>query len=379
MPTQPVIDSIETAIVALPIVRSHRLANAIVEMQQSVIVRLRCSDGIDGIGEATSLGGLSYGGDSAESIKVNIDLYLAPVLIGAETRSLGRAIANMARVAPAAVAARAALETALLDAQGKRIGVPVSALLGGKRRDRLPVYWTLANGDVDRDVEEAKRLSTEWAFPGFKLKIGSGTISADVEHVIAVKKALGPDVAMVVDVNQAWDFANASKAIDSLAGSGITLLEQPISRHDRTGLARLAEQSPLPIMADEAIQGPEDAFELARLAAADVVSLKMAKAGGLFRLLQTAAVAEAAGIGLYGGTMLEGSIGTAAAAHALAALPSLGWGTELFSPLLLKEDIVASGLIFEDGHLLVPDEPGLGITLDEKRFTRFCKKSGMPA
>jgi hypothetical protein len=105
MPTQPVIDSIETAIVALPIVRSHRLANAIVEMQQSVIVRLRCSDGIDGSGEATSLGGLSYGGDSAESIKVNVDLYLAPVLIGAETRSLGRAVANMARVAPAAVAA----------------------------------------------------------------------------------------------------------------------------------------------------------------------------------------------------------------------------------------------------------------------------------
>jgi muconate cycloisomerase len=96
-------------------------------------------------------------------------------------------------------------------------------------------------------------------------------------------------------------------------------------------------------------------------------------------MLQTAAVAEAAGIGLYGGTMLEGSIGTAATAHALAALPSLGWGTELFSPLLLKEDIVACGLSFEDGHLLVPDEPGLGITLDEKRFTRFCKKSGMPA
>jgi muconate cycloisomerase len=378
MRTQPIIDAIETAIVALPIVRSHRLANAIVEMQQSVIVRLRCSDGIDGIGEATSLGGLSYGGDSAESIKVNIDLYLAPVLVGVEAQNFGKAVAKLAQAAPGAVAARAALETALLDAQGKRIGVPVSLLLGGKRRDRLPVFWTLANGDVDRDIEEAKRLSAEWAFPGFKLKIGSGTVPADVEHLIAVKKELGPEVAMVADVNQAWDFANASKAIDSLAGSGITLLEQPISRHDRTGLARLAEQSTLPIMADEAVQGPEDAFELARLAAADVISLKMAKAGGLFRLLQTAAVAEAAGIGLYGGTMLEGSIGTAATAHALAALPSLGWGTELFSPLLLKEDIVVDGLTFEAGHLLVPDEPGLGITLDEERFMRFRKKAGVP-
>ena len=92
----------------------------------------------------------------------------------------------------------------------------------------------------------------------------------------------------------------------------------------------------------------------------------------LFRsVLRTAAIAEAAGIGLYGGTMLEGGIGTLASAHAFLTLDTLTWGTELFGPLLLTEDILTEPLVYRDFHLHVGTAPGLGLTIDEERLAFF--------
>jgi len=90
-------------------------------------------------------------------------------------------------------------------------------------------------------------------------------------------------------------------------------------------------------------------------------------------VLRTAAIAEAAGIGLYGGTMLEGSIGTLAAAHAFATLDKLEWHTELFGPLLLTEDILVEPPTYRDFQLLIPKTPGLGLAIDEERLARFAR------
>jgi muconate cycloisomerase len=124
-------------------------------------------------------------------------------------------------------------------------------------------------------------------------------------------------------------------------------------------------------MADESLNGPEDALELAAEGAADVFALKISKAGGLLATLRTAAVGEAAGIGLYGGTMLEGSVGSIAAAHAFAACPQLRWGTELFGPLLLKDDVVAERPVYRDFELQLPQGPGLGLKLDEDKLAFY--------
>jgi muconate cycloisomerase len=136
-------------------------------------------------------------------------------------------------------------------------------------------------------------------------------------------------------------------------------------------MARLNAVSPAPIMADESIECVEDAFNLAREGAASVFALKIAKNGGPRAVLRTAAIAEAAGIGLYGGTMLEGGIGTLASAHAFITLNALGWDTELFGPLLLTEDILAEPPIYRDFQLHVPQAPGLGLRLDEERLAFF--------
>ena len=115
----------------------------------------------------------------------------------------------------------------------------------------------------------------------FKLKIGKRAVADDVAHVAAIKRALGDRASVRVDVNQAWDEAGASRGLAMLEDAGVDLVEQPIAKANRSGLARLAARFIIPIMADEALHGPDDAFELASHAAADVFAVKIAQSGGL--------------------------------------------------------------------------------------------------
>ena len=365
------IESLEAIIVDLPTIRPHKLAMHTMQNQTLVILRRRCADGIEGIGEATTIGGLSYGNESPDSIKVNLDRHFAPLLIGQDASNINACMQRIDRVVKGNTFARSAVETALLDAQGKRLGLPVSEILGGRVRDSLEVAWTLASGDTRKDIAEAEQMLDARRHRIFKLKIGAGEVNKDLAHVIAIKQALGERASVRVDVNQAWDEAVALRACRILGDNGIDLIEQPISRHNRGGQVRLNQSSPAPIMADESIECVEDAFNLARDGAAPVFALKIAKNGGPRAVLRTASIAEAAGIGLYGGTMLEGSVGTLASAHAFITLNKLTWDTELFGPLLLTEDIVTEPPLYRDFHLHVPRLPGIGLTLDEERLARF--------
>ncbi|PXF30199.1 muconate cycloisomerase [Pokkaliibacter plantistimulans] len=367
------ITAVETLLVDLPTIRPHRLSMTTMQGQTLVLVRLRCADGHEGLGEATTIGGLSYGAESPESIKANIDTYLAPLLVGQDARNINAAMARLDKAVKNNTFAKSAIEIALLDAQGKRLGLPLSELLGGRLRDAVPVAWTLASGDTGRDIDEGERMLAERRHNIFKLKIGANSPAADIAHVAAIKRAVGNRASVRVDVNQAWDESTALRAIPALADAGVDLVEQPISRHNFAGQVRLAMRSPLPIMADESIECVADAFQLAQAGAAPVFALKLSKNGGVSRVLKTAAIAEAAGIALYGGTMLEGAVGTLAAAHAFATLSQLTWGTELFGPLLLTEEIFQQPLRYADFQLQLPTAPGLGITLDEERLAYFAR------
>ncbi len=365
------IESIETIIVDLPTIRPHKLAMHTMQNQTLVIIRLRCADGIEGIGEATTIGGLSYGNESPDSIKVNIDRHFAPLLIGQDASNINAAMLRLERSIRGNTFAKSGIESALLDALGKRLNLPVSELLGGRVRDALPVAWTLASGNTEQDIAEAEKMLDLRRHRIFKLKIGAGEVSRDLAHVIAIKQAVGERASVRVDVNQAWDEAVALRACKVLGDNGIDLIEQPISRNNRSGMARLNLSSPAPIMADESIECVEDAFNLAREGAASVFALKIAKNGGPRAVLRTAAIAEAAGIGLYGGTMLEGGIGTLASAHAFLTLNKLAWDTELFGPLLLTEDILTEPPVYRDFQLHVSTAPGLGLSIDEERLAFF--------
>ncbi|WDA35444.1 muconate cycloisomerase family protein [Sphingobium sp. YC-XJ3] len=361
------IERIEAFLVDLPTIRSHVLAMATMHSQTLCLVRLYCSDGIVGIGEATTIGGLSYGPESPEGIKLAIDTYFAPLLAECDATRPAGAMARLAAHIAGNHFAKSAIETALLDAQGQRVGLSVSELVGGRVRDRLPVLWTLASGNTALDIEEAEAMIERGRHNAFKLKIGKRRLHEDVAHVAAIKRALGDRASVRVDVNMAWDETTAIRGIEMLADIGCDLVEQPISRHNRAGMARLSARARIPVMADEALNGPESAYDLAVHAAAHVFAVKIEQSGGLSAARQVQAIADAAGIGLYGGTMLEAGVGTVASAHLFATFAALPFGTELFGPLLLTEEILATPLHYSDFSLEVPTAPGLGVALDEDR------------
>lgn len=265
------IRSIETILADVPTIRPHKLSVATMNTQTLVLVRVLCDDGIEGWGEATTIGGLNYGDESPESVKVNIDTHIAPLILGLNARNTAQIMMAVHKNIQGNRFAKCAIETALLDAQGKRLGIPVSELLGGRVRDQLPVAWTLASGNTVLDIAEAEKMLALRRHRIFKLKIGLRSVADDVAHVLAIKKALGDDVSVRVDVNQAWSELDAINGIAALEAGGIDLIEQPVKAFNRQALARLSNRFSVPIMADEALHGPQDAFELAATASADVL------------------------------------------------------------------------------------------------------------
>nr|WP_329956049.1 muconate/chloromuconate family cycloisomerase [Collimonas silvisoli] len=372
-----VIEKIEVMLLDVPTIRPHRLSVATMHHQTLVLLRLADSEGIVGWGEATTIGGLAYGSESPESIKINIDTYIAPLLLGRDASQVALLMALVAKNVQGNRFAKCAVETALCDAQAQRLGVPLSTLFGGRVRDSLPVAWTLASGDTARDIAEAEKMLDLRRHNIFKLKIGLRPVREDVAHVAAIKRALGERASVRVDINQAWSETEALLGMALLHDAGVDLVEQPIAARNHEGLRQLRAKCNIPLMADEALHGPADAMALARLHAADVFAVKITQSGGLTGASHVAAIAAAAHVDLYGGTMLEGAIGTMASAQLFAGFPTLAWGTELFGPLLLTEEILQTPLAYKDFCLQLPMAPGLGIVLDEDRldFLRRDKKA----
>lgn len=367
----PIIERVETMLVDLPTIRPHKLSVATMNGQTLMLVKIHCSDGVVGFGEGTTIGGLAYGGESPESMKLAIDTYFAPVMLGQDATRVQALMARIGKAIKENRFAKSAVETALLDAHGKRLGLPISELLGGRMRSRISVAWTLASGDTARDIAEAETMLDLRRHRIFKLKIGARAIEQDIAHVAAIKRALGERAAVRVDVNMAWSEMDAAYGMAALADVGCELIEQPVA--SSAALGRLMRRFPVALMADESLQGPESAFEIARTSGADVFAVKIEQSGGLFNAQRVAAIADAAGIELYGGTMLEGAVGTVASAHVFSTFANLQWGTELFGPLLLTEEILATPLDYSDFELTVPNGPGLGIELDEDRVAFFSR------
>ncbi|TCZ57301.1 muconate/chloromuconate family cycloisomerase [Roseicella aquatilis] len=368
------IESVRSTIVDVPTVRRHKLSQTSVTAQSYVIVELRLANGAVGIGEAATLGGPRWSEESVEAMKANIDTYLAPALIGLAADRFEAAGARMDAAAKRNNAAKAAIETALFDAVGKTLGIPAALLLGGMVRDSVPVLWTLASGDPDQEIEEAERKLAARLHDTFKVKIGAQAPEADLARLRRLAAALEGRARLIVDANQAWDETTAARCLPQLAELGIALVEQPVPAWNIGAMARLrARPGTPPLLADECVFDAHDMLAVAQAAAADAVSLKLVKHGGLLGLKKVAAVAEAAGIGLYGGCLLESSIGAAAHLQVFSTFRELAWGCEHFGPQILVDDLVEEPLRFADFQVHLPSRPGIGVTLDQARLRRYAR------
>lgn len=364
------IESIETIIVDIPLIRPHKLSFVAIDKMSSVIVRIRTDTGATGLGEATAIGGPSWAAESVETMKTVIDLYLAPALIGTDPRGFGPYLAVAQRVRSNEFA-KSAVEMALHDLAARVQGVPLHALLGGAVRDRIACAWGVATGADESDIAEARRLYEDGAYSVFKVKIGRGDPAADVARIGQICDALGQGAEVRVDVNQAWDLRTARKWVPALDAVGCALIEQPIHATDMPGLVALQDKCRVPVMADESVMTEHDLLRLIRLGGVDAIAIKVAKCGGLRPARRMAEMAICAGMSPYGGTMLEGVIGTAASLHLFCALERMPLGCELFGPDLAADRITTTALTMQGGALLLNAGPGLGVEIDEAKLARY--------
>ncbi len=366
---------VRSTIVDVPTVRQHKLSQTSVTAQSYVIAQVRLANGVEGIGEAATLGGPRWSEESVEAMKANIDAYLAPALLGARADHFEAAGLRMDQAAKRNNAAKGAVETALFDAVGKTFDLPASALLGGAVRDRIAVLWTLASGDPAQEVEEAERKLAARLHRTFKVKIGAQSPEADMARMRHLARALEGRAELIVDANQAWDETVAGRCLPQLGEMGVRLVEQPVPAWNLAAMARLrARPGTPPLLADECVFDAHDMLAVAAAGAADAVSLKLVKHAGLLGVRKVASVAEAGGIGLYGGCLLESSVGAAAHLQVFATFRELAWGCEHFGPQILTGDLVTEPLRFADYHVHLPSGPGIGVTLDEAALRRYARR-----
>lgn len=358
------IDRVETVIIDIPLRLPHRFARASMDAQPVLYVFLRTAGGITGTGEGVVPAGPWWGGESVETMQLIVERYFTPILIGRTVDDVYALMRDLADVVAVNLFAKAAVEVALHDAWARSLGVPVHTLLGGCARTSIPVTWALGTEPAPVVVEEALAKLDAGLHTSFKLKMGALEPADDVARVVTVAEKLRGMAGIRVDLNARWDRLTALRYLPTLAEAGVELIEQPVPGPDIDAMADICAALPIPVMADESLRTPADAVRLAHRHAAGVLAVKTTKCGGLRASMDIAAIGAASGIPTHAATSIESPIGTVASLHFACAAPAATWGSELFGPLLMTEDVITEPLRYADGHLHLPDGPGLGVELD---------------
>ncbi len=329
---------LETRVVTLKLGETFVIARSSEDEADVVHLELR-HEGHTGYGEAAPS---EHYGETAESARAYLEECAG--LLGDDPFALDE-IED--RLPPQEYAARAALDAALHDLQGKLLGLPVWRLLG-LRREGPPTSWTIWLGDPDGMARRAERVGGR--FKRLKLKLG-GRDGLDVERVRAVRGVT--DLPLQVDVNEYWSAEEALEALPQLAELGVEYCEQPLAAGDPDG-PKLKQRSPIPVYVDEDCHTAKDVPDCAERAHG--VNIKLAKSGGIREALRIANTARALGLGVMLGCMVESGLGIAAGCQ----IASLCDHVDLDGNLLLAED-PWPGVQFVDGIQLPAESPGLGV------------------
>ena len=347
--------------------RRHGVGD-IEESMPGAIVKIATNAGIVGWGEASPW---SVFTGTAEANASGIHHYLRPLLVGADPLRVSSLMRQIDKTLVGHTEGKAAIEMALLDIAGKRLGAPVAQLLGGYYRSHVPLSVSIANPDFAEDLAFAKRLVAQ-GVNIFKVKTGFSTHQEDLRRLERLRSDLPASVDLRVDYNQGLDPWDAIRLLRDVEAFRPTFIEQPVKRDQRAAMAAIARAIDTPIMADESVFSPAEAIEMVRGEIADLVSIKIMKSGGIARAREIAAIAEAAGITAYGGTMFEGGLAIAAGLHMVAATPNIALGAEFYtSTWVMGVEILKTPIVIEKGSTRVPTGPGLGVEVDEDSVRRI--------
>jgi muconate cycloisomerase len=327
-----------------------------------VLLELTASDGTVGWGEAAPWEVFT---GTPEAAFAAVDVYLRPVLIGRPIRRIRETMALLDKTLVGHAEAKVAIETALFDILGKQTGLSVADLLGGRVRDTIPLSFSIADPDFAADLDRMRTMVAAGNVI-YKVKTGVKPHREDLAHLETMRAEFGDSIDLRLDYNQALQPFGAIKILRDVDRFRPTFIEQPVPRPHLAAMASFAAALDTPILADESCFDAQDLVEIVRLQAADAISVKLMKCGGLLKAQSLMAIADTAGLPGYGGTLWEGGIGLAAGTHLIAATPGISLGCEFYMPHhVLTEDVLELRIPHRDGHVVVPDGPGLGITVSD--------------
>lgn len=374
--------------VSIPTRRLHTWATSTVDVGSGyIIVKLTTDDGIVGFGEATAMpewGGDfgRYFGESSKISRVLIEQYLFPAIYGMNPLDLENIHRKMDLAIRGYNYAKTGLEEAIYDIAGKALNQPVYLMLGGKCRDGIPIAHSLGLMPVDAAVEEAVEAVAE-GIRDIKVK-GGLDFKRDYELVSKLRDALGPDIHIFLDANQSYPTAKeAVKWIERIDRAfNLEYIEQPVEGLEQ--MRRVTNMLHVPVCADESCWTIADALDVVRLGAADYLSIYITKAGGIYNAKTIAKIAEHAGMRCNVNGSGEFGVGNAANLHVACAartatLASVfpvthieGMEQTRVAGHWYRDDILKKPFRYEDGCLMVPDGPGLGIEVDMDKLQKYC-------
>ncbi len=360
-------------VLAAPLAEPIRMAHGTMRARSTVLVEIEESGGVTGWGESW----VNFPPWAWRERVATLEEGVRPLLIGADPgdreglwNRLHAALVPMARqwgaVGPV-MQAISGVDIALWDLAGRLAGRPVSALLGGPESGALPAY---ASGVGPARVVEKAAAAAAAGFRAVKLKIGFDA-EADLAAVAAVREALGPGIAIMVDANQAWTPETTLAVGPRLAALGVRWLEEPVVAGDEHELARVAGKAGLPIAAGENVYGRWGFARLLDAGAADVLQPDVAKTGGISELRAIVGLVRERdrpwAPHYYGG-----AVGAAATLQAFAALPGglmVEWDCNE-NPL--RDALLVDGFEVRGGTVALPAGPGLGVEIDRRQLARFA-------
>ena len=330
-----------------------------------ILVELETSDGIIGYGESIST-------PDSYAVKALIDKaseYLIDEKVCDIQRLMKKCYFNMFQAQALCSAPRfgaqilTGLELAMWDALGKTLDIPVHEILGGSLRHSID-YFGFIQGETPEELANHAKI---FASEGHKViygKVGRGE-QIDKEIVKQVRNAVGPEIRLRFDPNEAWDPITANRMIGKLNQYDVEMIEQPCGHQNLKTLQQIRQLSPISIAADQSVFNSVDVLNAVTLGAADLIVLGIHETGGILGFLKAAAVAEAAGINICIHGLHETGITTCASNQAGALVTNLDDGNQYMNHLLTSDIISAPNLKLDGGSLNVIKGPGLGFELDE--------------
>ncbi|GIO26878.1 dipeptide epimerase [Ornithinibacillus bavariensis] len=352
------IQQIETYLAKVPLKKAFKTALRTVTIAETIIVKITCDNGKVGYGEAPPTHVIT--GESIASISFAINEVLRPALIGMSCLDREQLFAKINSLLVGNTSAKAAVDMAIYDCVAQQAEMSLRQYLGGYQSQIETDYTVSVNSpeEMASDAEEYVRDG----FSMLKIKVGKDEIDTDIQRIQAIRKQVGSNVKIRLDANQGWEPKAAVRAIQKMEDLGLNIefIEQPVKAHDIKGLKFVTSHTYIPIMADESVFSARDAENVLEQAAADLINIKLMKAGGIHEALKIANLANVFGISCMVGSMIESKIGITAAAHFAASQPNIAY-YDFDAPLMLSGDLIDGGIQYKGSRIVFGDSFGLGI------------------